>query len=254
MLIALPPSEGKARPADGSPLDLAALSFPSLTSTREVLLRTVTRMCRAHPSRAAERLGLGPSLHEEIAHNARLAEAPTARADEVYTGVLYSAWDPATASPAARRRSGERVVIASGLFGLLRPFDPVPAYRLSGDVALPRLGPVAARWRTPLGRVLAEQVGDGLLVDLRSSTYLALHRPSGPLAERTVTVRVLLERDGRRSVVSHANKAAKGRIVRSLLEHDVVADDIAGLAAALGDLGWTTEIERRRLDVVVGDL
>jgi cytoplasmic iron level regulating protein YaaA (DUF328/UPF0246 family) len=201
-----------------------------------------------------KRLGLGPTQVDAVERNAALLEQPAARADEVYTGVLYEAWEPSTLSRSARRRADETVAITSALFGLVRPSDTNPASRLSGSVTLPRLGPVAGLWRPKLGPVLDGLVGDGLLVDLRSGAYVNLHKPAGVLAERTATVRVLHERDGKRSVVSHFNKATKGRIVRALLEHDVRARSIDELHAALGDLGWTVELDGRRLDVVVREL
>ena len=39
------------------------------------------------------------------------------------------------------------MAVTSALFGLVRPGDRIPAYRLSGDVSLPGLGPVAGVWR-----------------------------------------------------------------------------------------------------------
>ena len=48
--------------------------------------------------------------------------------------------------------------------------------------------------------------------------YAAFWRPPAELAPRVATVRVLHEVDGVRKVVSHFNKATKGRIVRALLE------------------------------------
>jgi cytoplasmic iron level regulating protein YaaA (DUF328/UPF0246 family) len=254
VLILLPPSEGKTPPATGEPLRLDTFDLPVLNPTRERVLRSLVAVCQGNASRAMKRLGLGPTQTDALERNATLLEQPTARADEVYTGVLYEAWDPSTITPVARQRSSETVAIASALFGLVRPGDHIPAYRLSGTVALPRLGPVAGIWRPRLGPVIDDLVGDGLLVDLRSGTYVNLHKPTGALAERTATVRVLHERDGRRSVVSHFNKATKGRIVRALLEHDVRAASIDELSSALGDLGWAVERDGRRLDVVVSQL
>jgi cytoplasmic iron level regulating protein YaaA (DUF328/UPF0246 family) len=254
VLILLPPSEGKTAPATGDPLTLDSLDLPALNATRERVLRSLVAVCQGNTTRAMKRLGLGPTQTDAIERNAALLEQPTARADEVYTGVLYEAWDPSTLSPAARRRADTTVAIASALFGLVRPHDHIPAYRLSGAVTLPRLGPVAGLWRPKLGPVLDELVDDGLLVDLRSGTYVNLHTPAGALAERTATVRVLHERDGKRSVVSHFNKATKGRIVRALLEHDVRARSVDELRTALGDLGWTADLDGRRLDVVVSEL
>ena len=250
----LPPSEGKTTPESGDPLDLDALGSPDLTATRERILRTLVRVCSGNRARAMERLGLGPTQAEAVERNATLPQQPTARADAVYTGVLYSAWDPAGRSAAARARAEDSVAVCSALFGLLRPGDPIPAYRLSGTVTLPRLGTVAGLWRPVLGPELAERVGDGLLVDLRSGTYVNLHKPQGDLAARTATIRVLHDSGGKRSVVSHFNKATKGRIVQALLEEGAEPHDVTDLAEALADLGWTVEREGNRLDVVVSEV
>lgn len=254
MLILLPPSEGKTRPEIGAPLDLDALSFGRLTPVRAQLLRTLVKLCNGNPKRAMEVLGLGTTQADAIAINAVLPEEPTARADAIYTGVLFSELDLPSLDEASRKRADESLAIASALFGLLRPDDLIPAYRLSGNVTLPRLGTVAGRWRTPLPRVMHELAGDGLLVDLRSGTYTALGKPPPELAPRTATMRVLHEHQGVRKVVSHFNKATKGRMVRELLECDARPADVGELRDALGDLGWTVERDGNRLDVVVASL
>lgn len=254
MLILLPPSESKTPPAAGDPLHLDSLDLPELVPTRERLLRALVAVCQGNRTRAMKRLGLGHTQAEAVERNARLHEEPAARADEVYTGVLYAAWDPATLGTDARKRADESVAIASALFGLVRPGDHIPAYRLSATVTLPRLGTVAGVWRPRLGPALERLVGDGLLMDLRSGSYVNLHRPAGELAARTATVRVLHEHRGARTVVSHFNKATKGRIVRALLESDARPSGVGELHEALGDLGWTVEREGNRLDVVVREL
>ena len=251
MLVLLPPSEAKTSPAAGPALHLDSLVAPSLNPTRELLLRTLVRMCEGNASRAAVRLGLGPTQLDEVQRNAGLLTAPTARADEVYTGVLYEAWDPAGSTRASRDHAGRSVAIASALFGVVGAADPIPAYRLSAGVTLPRLGALAPRWRAPLGRALTELAGDGVLVDLRSGPYANLHRPSGPLAQRTATVRVLSETNGVRKVVSHFNKATKGRIVRAICDEKIDAASVAELVTALRDLGWTVETDGNRIDVIV---
>ncbi len=242
MLILLPPSEGKTSPRRGRALDPAGLSFPSLTEPRERVLTALVSLCRADPEVAATTLGLGPSQLELVARNRDLLGAPTARADRVYTGVLYDSLDLPGLDAAARRRAAGRVAITSALFGLLRPGDRIPAYRLSGDAGLPGLGSVAGVWREHLGPAVGEALGRGLLVDLRSSTYAAFARPGAELAPRVATVRVLHEADGTRKVVSHFNKATKGRIVRALLADGGSPRTPVDLAALLGDLGWQVEL------------
>ena len=248
MLIVLPPSEGKTAPSDGPVLDLAALSFPRLTQVRDQVSRALVRL--AGTRRAPEVLGLGPTQADAVETDARLFEVPCAPAGEVYTGVLFGELDLATLDDAATARAERTVAVASALFGLVRVGDPIPAYRLSGTVTLPRLGPVAGRWRPVLPQVLDDEVADGLLVDLRSGAYVNLGKPSAGLAPRTATVRVLHEQDGRRSVVSHFNKATKGRLVRALLTEGASPTSVDELATAWRDLGWTVEQDGTRLDVV----
>ena len=258
MLILLPPSEGKAAPSRGAPLDVAALSSPELNPTRQRVLDALTDLCAGDPAEAVATLGLGRTQQELALANADLRDAPTARADRIYTGVLYDALDFAGLSSAARRRAASRVAVTSSVFGLLRPTDRVPPYRLSGDVSLPGLGPVAGAWREVLGDAVVAAMGGGLLVDLRSGTYAAFWRPPVELAGRVATVRVLHEQDGKRKVVSHFNKATKGRIVRALLEDGRAPRSPTALAEVLRDLGWHVEEEPgargTRLDVVVPDL
>ena len=268
MLILLPPSEGKAAPRQGRLLDLDTLGFPGLGPTRERVLRALVELCTSDHDPAlpvqnevlvelaAQTLGLGPTQVDLVHLNGRLGAAPTARADRIYTGVLYDALDPGSLSPSAKRRAATRLAITSALFGLVRPADRIPAYRLSGDTVLPGLGPVGAQWRPVLGEAVAETLGDGLLVDLRSTMYAGFWRPPAPLGPRVATVRVLHESNGKRQVVSHFNKATKGRMVRALLEHGGKPDTPAALADLLRDLGWKVEEAApgrtgTQLDVVV---
>ena len=71
--------------------------------------------------------------------------------------------------------------------------------------------------------------------------YAAFWRPPAGLAPRVATVRVLHEVDGARKVVSHFNKATKGRIVRDLLEDG----GNPRTPAALRTRSWRPRLERR---------
>ncbi len=257
VLILLPPSEGKTAARRGKPLDLSGLSAPSLTPARERVLEALVTLCEGDPAQAAAVLDVPKTQLELVELNAALRTAPTARADAVYAGVLYDALGLATVSAGARRRATSRVRVISSLFGLVAPTDRIPAYRLSGDAVLPGLGTVAGVWREALGPEIGDLVGNGLLVDLRSGMYAAFWRPAG--LPRVATVRVLHEVAGRRQVVSHFNKATKGRIVRALLEDGANPRTPTRLAEALRDLGWNVEVTPGakgavQLDVVVSEL
>lgn len=266
MLVLLPPSEGKAEGGRGRPVDTEAMSLPALAPAREAVLEELVRLCSADEEKAREVLGLSPGLRGEVARNARLRTAPARPAGEIYTGVLYDALGAATLSPAAGRRAAKSLLIFSALWGAVGIKDRIPSYRCSGGVRLPGLGALNAHWREPLASVLPEAAGTGPVLDLRSTAYAQMWKPKGELAERTVTVRVLQSSvvDGveKRTVVSHFNKATKGRIVRALLEDGASPSTPAALATALRDLGYAVEEPQAgrkpgkpaALDVVVSEL
>lgn len=246
MLILLPPSEGKYSPEAGSRFRPASLGFPELKATRAVVLDALIELCSSRPARAATILGLGPKQRDLVALNAQLRSAPCAPAIEVYTGVLYEALDFPSLPSSARERADVRVAIASALFGLLRPSDPIPAYRLSGDTTLPDIGTLASVWREEVTAELERHSGP--IVDLRSGAYAALGPIPRSVAHRSFVGRVLLERGGKRSVVSHHNKATKGRLVRAVLQSPAMpkkADDVPGY---LRKLGFTAEIREPAKD------
>ncbi|MFD5321355.1 peroxide stress protein YaaA [Streptomyces sp. NPDC127098] len=259
MLVLLPPSEGKAGAVRGAPFDPGALSSPELGPAREAVLDELVELCAGDEVKAREVLGLSERQGAEMARNAALRSAPARPAGDIYTGVLYDALDLASLDTAARRRARASLLVFSGLWGVVRITDRIPAYRCSGGVRLPGLGALAAHWRGPLASVLPAVAGEGPVLDLRSSAYAAMWRPAGEVADRTVTVRVLQSRivDGveRRSVVSHFNKATKGRLVRELLLAGPLPRTPRRLVEALRDLGYRVEeAAPGRLDVVVTEL
>jgi uncharacterized protein len=253
VLILLPPSEGKSEPRRGKPLDLET---GALAGARRAVVDALVDLCTGQEEVAISTLGLGPTQADDIRRNARLRDLATAPAERVYSGVLYDALGLTTLDASAHRRALSRVAIVSSLYGVVRPGERIAPYRLGGGVTLPGLGGVAAHWRSHLGPVVGEMAGRGLVVDLRSSTYAAFWRPTADLAARVVTVRVLHEVAGRRQVVSHFNKATKGRLVRALLEDGRDARTPRALASLLTDLGWQVEVapptaQGTRFDVVV---
>ncbi|HET6394832.1 MAG TPA: peroxide stress protein YaaA [Blastococcus sp.] len=234
MLLLLPPSETKAPGGDGAPLDLAALTAPELTGVRTEIAESLVKLADDVPA-ARRALGLSPKQDAEIARNAELWSSPTRPAIERYTGVLYEALDVRAMTRAQRARAGRRLAVGSALFGLVRAEDPIPAYRLSAGSALPGLPTLRAMWKPALSPVLAAV--DELVVDLRSGSYAALAPVPG-----AVTLEVLSERpDGSRSVVSHFNKAHKGRVARLLALSTAEPRDVVRLRSLLRRAGLHVE-------------
>jgi len=217
VLILLPPSEGKTAPSEGAPVELSELALPALTKTRSRLLDVLARL--TFP-RALQYLGLSESLRAEAEWDLTLREAPAAPAHEVYTGVLYEHLGLGSLP-------GDDVLIASALWGFVRPSDRIPAYRLSMGATLPRIPSLPALWREPLRRAVPDS---GLIVDLRSGAYTAAWKP-----KRATVVGVRAFVDGK--TVSHMVKATRGDVARILLssgERPEAPEDVAALVRAAG--------------------
>lgn len=237
MLVLLPPSETKRSGGDtASSLDLGRLSFGGLTEHRRQTLAALATLS-ADPVAAAAALKIGPALAFELDRNAEVDRSPVMPAMDRYTGVLYDGLGASTLSEDARAHLAEHVAIGSALFGLVGAGDPIPAYRLSHNSALPALR-LKAHWRKAVSAEIAAH--NGLVLDLRSESYVGLG-PT-PVAPHVAYLRVVSESaDGVKRALNHFNKKGKGEFVRALAESGEVPDSIDALLAWASSRGIRLE-------------
>ena len=196
-------------------------------------------------------LGISPGQASEVDRNAGLRKAPAGPAAEVYTGVLYDRLDLPGLSARAAKRAAESVLIASGLWGFLRPEDRIPNYRFPAKAKLPGIGGLAAFWRPALGEALADAGLDepgGTVLDMRSGAYAAFWKPSNA---DLVPVRPFTEVDGVRKAVSHMAKATRGDVARIVLEAGRMPNGAEEVAELLASEGMGVELSEAGLDVIV---
>jgi len=231
VLVLLPPSEGKTPAPLGDPVSLETLSYPQLASARQRVGDALAKVSAQRNAMSA--LNVGASLASDVAYNTTVWSNPAAHAARIYTGVLYDAagmahWDQATLD-----RGAERIRIVSALWGVVSPSDSIPAYRLSMATSLGRIGALGGFWKRHLDGPLAADADGGLIVDCRSSSYVAAWRPSD---SPWVSVKVMRELDGKRAVVSHMAKHTRGLLASHLVRADATphtASDLADAAAGM---------------------
>lgn len=249
MLILLPPSEGKNRPTRGKPLDLAGLADETLLPARRTVLQQLVAVCSGPVAEARQTLGIPATMDDLVETNSNLWSSPTAKAADIYSGVLYSALDLPSLQGVSLRRANRRIAIMSALFGLVRPTDRIPPYRLSAGVNLPGAGALARFWRQPLTEAL-ESARPGLIIDMRSSPYAAMWSPTADTAVAVVTVKVWQRTaKGQRIAVSHHNKATKGSLARVLATAAATPRSASAVAEVAAAAGWDVELAGSRLDV-----
>lgn len=218
MLILLPPSKGKARPEKGEPVDLDSLVYANELGERRARLLDA----------------FDPGLRDQ----------PAAPAASVYTGVLYGRLGLSELPAKARRR----VLIASALWGVVRPDDRIPQYKLPPKTRLKGFEAPNAYWRPALAEALADVEGD-LVVDMRSGAYVPAWKPK---RATLLAVRAFSEENGERKAVSHMAKAVRGDVARALLTAKKSPRDPKSAAAIAEAAGFTVELSDGNLDVITG--
>ena len=264
MRILLPPSAGKTTKESTNHLQLEKLwQEEHLTQTRRQLINDVQNT--ALLADAAQIFKLGPKNAHEISQNLEVYDAPALAAWQLYDGVLYeaakfaqifSSGEPSQGSQGqvgnhrgdqrqgsqgqgnqpqgGQRQLEELTLVFSALFGPVRLTDLITPHRLSGSVKLPGQGSVASIWSKALKELLTQQLSGHVVVDLRSSEYGAMYRPTrgSDCLLLNIGVAKVNPATGKRSVVSHWAKHTRGLLAGALLE--AVAD--GQLAASDGDV------------------
>ncbi len=219
MRILLPPSEGKTAPQEGPRLDLKSLVYPGLEEPRAAVIEALSQLGAG--LEAARVLKLGVRSASEAEMNLALMEAPCAPASALYTGVLFEALDPESLVSSQRLKFAETTLIASGLFGFVRPSDLIPNHRLAIGVNLPPLGPLARWWRPRLEEALGDVEGE-VVFDARSGGYQAASR----LNEATVIqLGVVRDEGGVRKTITHMAKKWRGLAARHLITDPGISPD-----------------------------
>jgi uncharacterized protein len=241
VMILLPPSEGKTVPQTKTTLDLSTLSFTELTELRSKTIDSLVKVSEGRVSVARKILGVTANQDAEIERNHDLWAKPVAPALAVYTGVLFESIGINSLSKSALKNFSRDAYVVSALFGLISVTDQIPAYRLSGSTKLPKLGSLAGLWNNPVADVLGS--ADEFIVDLRSGTYQKIGQIPAVAAPNSVVPRILQKMpSGPPKVVSHHNKATKGRIVRAIAQSGRAINSADGLAEVIAALGADVEI------------
>lgn len=144
---------------------------------------------------------------------------------QCFAGDTYQGLDVQSLSAAGLAWAEGHLRILSGLYGLLRPFDAIQAYRLEmgSRLATSRGSDLYAFWGDRISHALndlARQRGTDILVNCASVEYFsAADRPA--LHLRVITPVFLDEKDGAWRIVSFHAKRARGAMARFICENSL---------------------------------
>jgi hypothetical protein len=239
-ILLLPPSEGK-RPGGTDPLRQSVkASFPELDPHRLIVASALKAAMGHHEASRSKLLGVkGKALAAATETNLSVHQAPTMPAIDRYTGVLYDALDVGSLSTRDRKRLSKQVLIFSGLWGVLRPDDLIPDYKLKMGASLPPVGKLAPGWKHPVTDAISRLTTDAIVWDLLPKEHDAAWVPPSPGSTTgaplsILTVKFLDEQKRAKgaprtfTTVNHWNKLLKGALVRHVLATGADEPDALG--------------------------
>jgi hypothetical protein len=151
---------------------------------------------------------------------------------ECFRGDIYSGLRALDFNDSERKRAQERLLILSGLYGVLRPYDEIEPYRLEAAYRFPdkKLGNIYEYW----GKALASCIDpDALIVNVTSLEYSKLILPY--VSNEQIIPRFLTRKKPGAEptfVVVHA-KIARGAFARWVIQQTETSD-----FTAFDDLGY----------------
>lgn len=142
-----------------------------------------------------------------------------------FAGDTYVGLQAKTMSPQALDWAAGRLRILSGLYGLLRPFDAIQAYRLEmgSRLANPKGADLYAFWGDRIAKALNREAADHsakALVNCASKEYFAA-ADRAALKLPVITPVFFEEADGDLRIVSFWAKRARGAMARFICENQV---------------------------------
>ena len=205
MLILTPPSEGKSIKNTVSK-KFSETNFVFEKQVKEILMILKPLNENKIVSTYGTNLEKAKDLHKI---NLKVFDNECSMAIERYTGVVFSNLDWKSLDNNEKAYLNKNLRIFSGMFGLLKPNDLIPNYKLKMNVLA-----LTNFWKIHISNQLNKE---DLILDLLP----AVHRKALNLKQNVFKINFLINKDGKLIQSAHAGKVVKGKFIRFLAQHNI---------------------------------
>ena len=219
-VILLPPSEGKAEGGAVRPA-WAPNSGVFGAELGDMRRQVASALDKAKGGDAALLGVSGRHLERARTANRSLIGAPALPASERYTGVVWDHLGLASLTAAQRKKALPRIIVPSGLLGVVIAADPVPDYRLKmGARFAPFRGTMAKWWRDAVSAAINSYARGCVVIDMLPAEHRTAY-VSDPSVVKNHVIVDLVTPHGKAG--GHDAKAAKGLLARHLLTSSMIS-------------------------------
>jgi len=205
MLILTPPSEGKSIKNTVN-IQFSETNFVFAKQVKEILILLKSLNENKIVSTYGTNLEKAKDLHKI---NLKVFDNKCSMAIERYTGVVFSNLDWKSLDNNEKAYLNKNLRIFSGMFGLLKPNDLIPNYKLKMNVLA-----LTNFWKIHISNQLNKE---DLILDLLP----AVHRKALNLKQNVFKINFLINKDGKLIQSAHAGKVVKGKFIRFLAQHNI---------------------------------
>lgn len=221
-IILLPPSEGKTKGGDENKpyrmvQNLKKYNFftNALGTEREFLYTSLKKFMSTLKPEDEEKLFelKGDKLQEAISTIQDLLNKSTKPSIQRYSGVMFNSINYEKLDKKQKEHFDESVLFIDGMFGLLKPQDLIPNYKLKitskiGDINVTKF------WKERLSGIFSSQVKNKLVIDILPEA----HRKAVVLPKSTKKVEITFAevKSGKLKQAGHASKVLKGELIQHI--------------------------------------
>jgi len=233
--ILLPPAEGKLEGGNPFAPDMFDYRtsntfnfFHQLNPLRRNLIDKLQKVLNGGENDLEALFGLKDEhLQKAIDANLEIYTAPLISALDRYSpGIMYQAMDFPGLPTGAQRRLLEEGIIFSGIFGLLRPDDLIPTYKLRMDANVPGVGKVSSYWKESVSKALNEALTGRFVWNFLPGVH-------DDVWENKVTYDAMIRvkffkrarKGGDLTAVTHGVKPLRGKLVNYIVKETIESLD-----------------------------
>ena len=218
MYILIPPSEGKNPYSNKEYFSLDSLSYKSLNVIRSEIINYLSDN-KITKENYIKTFGISSRNYEKINKmNSGIKTSEVIPSISRYTGVLYDFIDYQSLDEKVKNLLHDSIIIFSGLFGLLRPLDKIPNYKLKMGTKLLNGIKLSKFWKNQITSVLQNELENQIVCNLLPTEF------NSAFDSKVINLNYELKfsffqenNDGEFKSITHWTKALRGSLVRYLL-------------------------------------
>lgn len=221
-VILLPPSEGKNKGGDIIYSDVKNKnSFMDIHLNREYIYQDLLDVIESSDEKTLEKVFdlKGNNLKEAIENTKVLDQNQTLSSIDRYSGVMFKSIDYLSLNEDQKENFNSSVLFIDGMFGLLKPQDKIPNYKLKITSKIGSLN-ITKYWKENLKQLFNKEFNEKLIIDILPEAHRKVVNFSK--SKEHLSVIFYVKKGDKVKQAGHESKVLKGEIIRYILEKDKV--------------------------------